>query len=108
MSVHPWIRLQVADDRRTDFEASARPRDVRNERRAEGRQQATVATAHFAHRESDGLTVDLYWEHGPHHDAFRVEVVDSRERRHLTLHPPTGRAALDAFYHPLCATSYLH
>jgi hypothetical protein len=56
--------------------------------------------AHFAHRENDGLTVDLYWEHGPHHDAFRVEVVDSREQQRLTLHPATGKAALDAFYHP--------
>jgi len=58
---------------------------------------------HFAHRESNGVVVDLFWDRGRPGDEFRVEVVDEREGGHFVLHPMTGREALEAFYHPFSA-----
>jgi len=101
MFVHPWIHRRLADDRRAGLASTAGRRTLTADApSARAKQHVAGRPTHFAHRESDGLTVDLYWEHGPHHDAFRVEVVDRRGQRRLTLHPTTGRAALDAFYHP--------
>jgi len=34
---------------------------------------------HFGHRESNGIVVDLFWNHGRLEDEFRVEVADERE-----------------------------
>jgi hypothetical protein len=55
---------------------------------------------HFGHRESNGIVVDLFWNHGRLEDAFRVEVADEREGTRLVLHPATGKAAIQAFHHP--------
>jgi hypothetical protein len=57
---------------------------------------------HFAHRETNGVIVDLFWNRGCL-DEFRVEVVDERDGAHFVLHPNTGREAIDAFYHPFSA-----
>jgi hypothetical protein len=57
---------------------------------------------HFAHRETNGVVVDLFWNRGCL-DEFRVEVVDEREGARFVLHPTTGREAIDAFYHPFAA-----
>jgi hypothetical protein len=66
-----------------------------------------VAPNHFGHRESDGLVVDLFWNHGSLEDEFRVEVEDRREGGHFALYPATGREAIQAFYHPFAAGSAL-
>jgi hypothetical protein len=57
---------------------------------------------HFAHRETNGVVVDLFWNRG-RLDEFRVEVVDEREGARFVLHPTTGREAIEAFYHPFAA-----
>jgi hypothetical protein len=57
-------------------------------------------TDHFAHRESAGIAVDLFWNHRALRDEFRVEVADKRDRRRFVLRPATGRAAIQAFHHP--------
>jgi hypothetical protein len=59
----------------------------------------------FAHRESSGVVVDLFWNRGTPEDEFRVEVVDEREGTRFVLHPTTGREAIQAFYHPFAAAS---
>ena len=38
-----------------------------------------VTADHFAHRESGGFVIDLYWTHSDLGDHFRVEVEDERE-----------------------------
>jgi hypothetical protein len=62
-----------------------------------------TAASHFGHRESGGIVVDLFWNRGNLEDEFRVEVEDRREGVRFVLHPTTGRAALQAFYHPFSA-----
>lgn len=125
MFVHPWIRLEIGADRRSRIAAGRTGRTAVDGRRGavahrlaqrrcmgpghipyrRRRQRVDAEAAHFAHRESAGVSVDLDWEHDAHHDAFRVEVVDRREYRRLVLHPPTGKAAVEAFHHPFCASS---
>lgn len=61
--------------------------------------------SHFGHRETDGLVVDLFWNRRDLEDEFRVEVEDRRECLRFVLHPPTGREAIDAFYHPFAVAS---
>jgi hypothetical protein len=58
---------------------------------------------HFGHRESGGLVIDLFWEHGDVEDEFRVEVEDRRIGVRLFLYPSTGREAIQAFHHPFAA-----
>jgi hypothetical protein len=58
---------------------------------------------HFGHRESDGIVVDLYWDRGEHEDTFCVAVVDKRDGGRFVLYPTTGKAAIQAFYHPFAA-----
>jgi hypothetical protein len=65
----------------------------------------TSAANHFAHRESGGLVVDLFWDHGQLEDEFRVSVEDRREGARFVLHPATGRAAIEAYHHPFSAAS---
>ena len=60
---------------------------------------------HFAHRETDGIVVDLFWNRRDVEDEFRVEVDDRREGARFVLHPTTGREAIDAFHHPFSAAS---
>jgi hypothetical protein len=55
---------------------------------------------HLAHRETNGIVVDLFWSRGDHENEFRVEVEDMREGAHFVLHPTTGKEAIDAFHHP--------
>ncbi len=62
-------------------------------------------TDHFAHRESDGIVVDLFWDRGRPEDEFRVEVVDKREGAQFVLRATTGREAIEAFYHPFAAAT---
>jgi hypothetical protein len=58
---------------------------------------------HFAHRETDGIVVDLFWTRGDLENEFRVEVEDRREGARFVLHPTTGRQAIEAFHHPFSA-----
>jgi hypothetical protein len=58
---------------------------------------------HFGHRESNGIVVDLFWNHGRLEDEFLVEVADEREGTRLVLHPATGKEAIQAFHHPFAA-----
>jgi hypothetical protein len=62
-----------------------------------------AAATHFGHRESGGIVVDLFWYRGNLGDEFRVEVEDRRDGACFVLHPPTGRDAIQAFYHPFGA-----
>jgi hypothetical protein len=62
-----------------------------------------TAANHFGHRETDGITVDLFWDPGNLEDEFRIEVEDLREGARFALHPVTGREAIQAFYHPFSA-----
>jgi hypothetical protein len=66
-------------------------------------EQVLAATTHFGHRETDGITVDLFWTRGNHESEFRVEVEDRREGASFVLYPTTGREAIKAFYHPFAA-----
>jgi hypothetical protein len=61
-------------------------------------------TDHFAHRESAGIVVDLFWNQRALRDEFPVEVEDKRDRCRLVLRPATGRAAIQAFHHPFAPT----
>ncbi|HEU0247531.1 MAG TPA: hypothetical protein VFR38_10640 [Gaiellaceae bacterium] len=54
---------------------------------------------HFAHREANGLAVDLFWDPEDEH-AFRVEVADRLSGNGFVLFPRSGRAAVQAFRHP--------
>ena len=63
-----------------------------------------IGENHFAHRETDGVVVDLFWDRGRLESEFRVEVADIRLGTHFVLRPVTGEAAIQAFYHPF-ATS---
>jgi hypothetical protein len=58
---------------------------------------------HFAHRETDGLVVDLFWDRANPADEFRVEVEDERAGARFVLYPTTGREAVLAFHHPFAA-----
>jgi hypothetical protein len=60
---------------------------------------------HFGHRESNGIVVDLFWDHGSLGNEFRVEVEDRREGARFVLYPTTGSEAIQAFYHPYSAAS---
>jgi len=60
---------------------------------------------HFARREANGITVDLYWTHGEHDDWFRVEVVDHHDGRTFTLFPATGKEAVEVYHHPFATTT---
>jgi hypothetical protein len=51
----------------------------------------------LASRESDGLTVVLYWH--PREDAVTLAVSDSRNGERFEL-PVASDRALEAFYHP--------
>jgi hypothetical protein len=51
----------------------------------------TSAANHFGHRESGGLVIDLFWDHGKLEDEFRVAVEDRRDGARFVLHPATGR-----------------
>jgi hypothetical protein len=55
---------------------------------------------HFGHRENGGIVVDLFWKCRNLRDEFRVEVEDERAETRFSLHPRTGREAIQAFYHP--------
>ena len=59
-----------------------------------------AAANHFAHRQTDGIVIDLFWDRGDLEDEFRVEVHDRREGVRLVLYPKTGRDAIQAFRHP--------
>ncbi len=52
---------------------------------------------HFAHRENDGVVVDLYWNRGLLEDEFRIEVVDERRGDRFVLYSPMLREAIDAY-----------
>lgn len=56
---------------------------------------------HFAHRESSGLVVDLYWDPADASHEFRVQVVEPGAR--FVLFPTTGRTAVEAFHHPFAS-----
>jgi hypothetical protein len=62
-----------------------------------------TADDHFGHRESDGIVIDLFWNHRSLDDEFRVEVEDTREGARFVLYPKTGSEAIQAFYHPFSA-----
>jgi hypothetical protein len=66
-----------------------------------------VTADHFAHRESGGFVIDLYWTHSDLGDHFRVEVEDERERTCFVLYPATGRDAIQVFHHPFSAARAL-
>jgi hypothetical protein len=55
---------------------------------------------HFAHPETDGIVVDLFWHRRGLENEFRIEVEDRREGARFVLHPTTGREAIEAFHHP--------
>jgi hypothetical protein len=67
--------------------------------------QVLTAANHFGHRETDGITVDLFWDRSNREDEFRIEVEDRREGARFALHPVTGREAIQAFYHPFADES---
>jgi hypothetical protein len=58
-----------------------------------------TAANHFAHRETDGIVVDLFWSPRARPE-FRVEVEDRREHVRFVLYPITGKDAISFFYHP--------
>ncbi len=58
---------------------------------------------HFAHRESSGLAIDLYWDPADVSHEFRVHVVERGVGAGFVLFPPTGRAAVEAFHHPFAS-----
>lgn len=55
---------------------------------------------HFAHRESSGFVIDLYWDPADAWHEFRVQVRERRSGNGIVLYPTTGRTALEAFHHP--------
>jgi hypothetical protein len=59
-----------------------------------------IGRNHFAHREAGGVVVDLFWDRGQLENEFCVEVADRRAGTRFVLHPETGEAAIQAFYHP--------
>jgi hypothetical protein len=63
-----------------------------------------IGRNHFGHRESGAVVVDLFWDRRRLENEFRVEVADRRAGTRFVLHPVTGKAAIQAFYHPF-ATS---
>jgi hypothetical protein len=63
-----------------------------------------AGTDHFAHRENDGLVVDLFWNYRNLTNEFRVEVQDERDGTWFVLYPKTARDAIQAFHHPFAAT----
>jgi hypothetical protein len=58
---------------------------------------ARRAWRELASRNSDGISVDLYWL--PDRDEVRVHVSDERTGEGFVLEPPK-QSALAAFYHP--------
>jgi len=60
---------------------------------------------HFAHREADGIVVDLFWSRGGLGNEFRVEVEDRRDGTSFVLRPTTGREAMEAYRHPFSAAN---
>jgi hypothetical protein len=54
-------------------------------------------------RDSDGISVDLYWNPKDPENEFRVEVTDHRTDADFTIYPQTGKEALHAFNHPFVA-----
>jgi hypothetical protein len=68
------------------------------------RDDMLIGRNHFAHRETGGVVVDLFWDCRRLENEFRVEVADRRAETRFVLHPVTGKAAIQAFYHPF-ATS---
>jgi hypothetical protein len=133
MVPHPLIHLKLArircDELLTTRHRHSRidPDAIRDEpRRGGGRRGASARRAcallagrlvgcarcprpsvetHFAHREANGITVDLYWTHGEHDDWFRVEVVDHHDDRTFTLFPATGKEAVEVYHHPFATTA---
>lgn len=63
----------------------------------------STASTHFAHRESLGYVVDLYWDPADDSHEFRVEVIERRSGDGLVLYPTNGRDAMHAFHHPFVA-----
>jgi hypothetical protein len=55
---------------------------------------------HFAHRESSGFVVDLYWDPADVSHEFRVEILERGSGYGLVLFPTNGRDAVQAFHHP--------
>lgn len=132
MFPHPLIHLKLArmrsdqlltaGHRQSRFDRDAIRDDARRSvgRRAASARQACARFAarlmgytscpgprvetHFAHREADGITVDLYWTHGEHDDWFRVEVVDYHSETTFTLFPATGKEAVEVYHHPFAMT----
>jgi hypothetical protein len=60
----------------------------------------TYEHTHFAHRESTGFVVDLFWDPTDAAHEFRVQIIDRRSGAGLVLFPTSGREALKAFHHP--------
>lgn len=58
---------------------------------------------HFAHRESSGLVVDLYWDPADAPHEFCVQVVERGAGVRFDLFPTTGRTAVEAFHHPFAS-----
>jgi hypothetical protein len=100
MFPHALIHLKLAQTRHDELveEASFARRLLRGDAHAQSR-----TTVHFAHRETDGLTVDLYWTHGDLDDTFRIEVVDRVANTEFTLRPANGKEAVNAYHHPFVA-----
>lgn len=65
----------------------------------------TYERTHFAHRESSGYLVDLFWDPDDAAHEFRVEIVDRRSGARLVLFTTTGHDALKTFYHPFATTA---
>jgi hypothetical protein len=128
MFVHPEVHVELARERHRELLAKAesrrlagarnRPTGVTTSQRtrdggharppatAPGRCEGVLTTAdHFGHRETGGIVVDLFWSRSDVRDDFRVVVEDEREGARFVLHPPTGREAIQAFYHPFSAAA---
>jgi hypothetical protein len=107
MFPRPLIVLKLAQTQHDQLVAGAQrhaPRRTRGAPGDEPRPGAETAT-HFAHREADGITVDLYWTHRRLEDSFRVDVVDRRRRTVFTLRPASGKEAVEAYRHPFVAAA---
>lgn len=63
---------------------------------------------HFAHRETDGIVVDLFWSRRDQENEFLVQVEDRREGERFVLQPTTGKEAIEAFHHPFSDVNAAH
>jgi len=65
----------------------------------------TYERTHFAHRESSGYVVDLFWDPNDPSHEFRVEVIERRSGAGLVLFTTTGHDALRTFHHPFATAT---